>query len=68
MSAEDLAAFAAHVAADPALQRELLATAGHDEFVALVVCRARASGCPVGSDDVEEGLRATRRAWWARWI
>ena len=68
MTADALAVFAEMVAGDAELRRELLATEGREEFVALVVRRARAAGCDVGPDDVEEGLRARRRAWLERWI
>ena len=67
MSAAGLAAFGELVVADATLRQELLAAAGRERFVALVVDRARAAGCAVEPGDVEEGLRARRRAWPERW-
>lgn len=68
MTAEGLAAFAMIVAGDAELRRELLVTDGREEFAALVVRRAHAAGCDVGPGEVEEGLRARRRAWQERWV
>jgi hypothetical protein len=68
VSAEALAVFIQVVVADVGLQKELLATADRETFVALVVQRAAGAGCDVSGDDVEQGLRDGRRAWLARWI
>jgi hypothetical protein len=68
MSADALAGFRHVVLGDTDLQRELLAAGERRRFVALVVERARGRGWDVGADDVEEGLRESRRAWLERWI
>ncbi len=68
MSSDGLAGFRRAVLADPALQRELLNVPGRQEFVTLLVLRARSRGWDVDADDVEEALRNSRRAWEQRWI
>lgn len=68
MTAEALAAFAKLVEGDAALRHELLGTDGRERFVKLVVELAEAAGLEVEPDDVEEGLRARRRAWQERWM
>ena len=68
MSEEALARFGQLVIVDARLRGELLSTTDPDRFVVLVVGRAREAGLDVGADDVEEGLRASRRAWWERWL
>lgn len=68
MSAEGLARFAEIVVTDSGLRRELLGPRHRAQFVSLVVARARAAGCDVHPDDVEEGLRARRQTWHERWL
>lgn len=68
VSAEALIHFGELVIVDAELRHELLSTTDPDRFVAVVVRRAREAGWDVGADDVLEGLRARRTAWWERWI
>lgn len=68
MTTEGLAAFADLVIGDAALRHELLGTDGREQFVNLVVQLAEAAGLEVEPHDVEEGLRARRRAWQERWM
>jgi hypothetical protein len=68
VSAEAIDGFRRAVLADPVLQRDLLAVPEPEPFRALVIERARGLGWDVDADDVEEALRAARRAWTERWI
>lgn len=68
ISAKALDGFRRAVLNDPVLQRELLAAPDRRDFVALVVARAAAEGWDVAPGDVDEALRASRRAWQARWL
>jgi hypothetical protein len=68
VAGEALADFGELVIGDAELRHELLSAGDHDRFVALVVRRARDAGFDVGPDDVEQGLRARRRAWGRGWI
>jgi hypothetical protein len=68
VSAEALGRFGQLVVVDPRLRHELVSVTDHDEFVAVVVARAREAGLDVSADDVEEGLRARRVAWREQWI
>jgi hypothetical protein len=55
--------FQALVLADPALQRELWATADRASFIALVVERARERSCAIDAFEVEAALEAGARVW-----
>lgn len=68
MSAEALAGFRRAVLRDAVLQRELLTVPDRRDFVAEVVARAAARGWDVAPGDVEEALKASRRAWQERWV
>lgn len=68
VSAEQLAAFRVIVLGDRRLQAELLAVPERSSLVAAVLEHARDRGFDVEPHDVEEALRAARRAWHARWI
>lgn len=68
MSTEDLARFRQLVLADPTLQRQLRSLPSRAEFVRRTVALAAAEGCAVTAQDVEEGLLASRRNWFERWI
>ena len=68
MTAEGLAAFSERVVGDAGLRHDLLGAEGRQQFVNLVVQLAEAAGLEVEPCDVEEGLRARRRAWQERWI
>jgi hypothetical protein len=53
---------------DLALQERLRATTDHGSFVDLVVRVGEEQGCRFTPEDVEEAMRANRRAWLERWI
>jgi hypothetical protein len=53
---------------DVALQERLRTTTDHESFVGLVVRTGEERGCHFTPEDVEEAMRANRRAWLERWV
>jgi ribosomal protein S18 acetylase RimI-like enzyme len=65
---EGLARFRRIVLADRELQETLLGVPDRGKFVARVVEEARARGCNVTPDEVDDAIRSSWRAWNQRWI
>jgi hypothetical protein len=65
---EKLEQFRSVVLEDLSLQAELREILDTHLFVTLVVQRGEEHGCRFAAADVEEALRAGRRAWLERWI
>lgn len=54
--------------ADPGLQGRLHAIEDKAEFTTAVIGLAADAGFEIDGDDVEEAMKAGRRAWIERWI
>ena len=68
MSQESFEQFRQLVFQDRALQKLLWETTDIESFKALVVRLGAESGHSFTAEDLEEALRANRRAWLERWI
>lgn len=68
MAEMDFNGFRACVLADSDLQSVFHAVQDREEFVQIVVETAKQRGFEVTPGDVEQGMRAGRRAWIERWI
>jgi hypothetical protein len=64
----DLEHFRRLVLEDISLQEQLRETTDVKSFLELVLKLGREGGCDFNQADVEEALRAGRRAWFETWI
>jgi hypothetical protein len=68
MSDTGIEKFRVVVLDDFELQSELRGVGDRAEFIRLVTGKANEKGFELTADDVEEAMRAGRRAWIERWI
>ena len=68
MAQSDWERFKQLVFTDPALRDTLLATDGHDDFIALVLKLSREHGFSISADDVESAVNNGHRSWLERFI
>lgn len=68
MPEEKLSEFRSLIFADAALQKKLREITDRQEFVRLIVEAGNGRGFEFTAEEVEEAMRANRRAWIERWI
>ena len=68
MSQENLEQFRETVFAERSLQKELREVREQEAFIKAVVRLGEKHGYRFTAEDVEEALRANRRAWLMRWV
>ncbi|MGA9997766.1 MAG: Nif11 family protein [Pyrinomonadaceae bacterium] len=68
MAKEKLENFQKLVLRDLSLQKKLRDITDRQAFIVLTVRLGEEHGCSFRAEDVEEALRASRRAWGERWL
>lgn len=68
MPPDDFERFRQRVLEDPALQDALRETTDTQAFIALARRLGAERGCHFTAEDVQEAMRAARRAWRERWV
>ncbi|MGB9179271.1 MAG: Nif11-like leader peptide family natural product precursor [Pyrinomonadaceae bacterium] len=68
MAKEKLENFQKLVLRDLSLQEKLRDITDREAFIVLTVRLGEEYGCSFRREDVEEALRASRRAWGERWL
>lgn len=68
MPPEDFERFRRLVLEDAALQQALRDTPDVPAFIALARRLGAERGCDFSAEDVQEAMRAARRAWRERWV